>query len=294
MLQSTFDIALAAYREWIGMSTTPVAARRGRGRPARMQRIIAASDFHIPFHSKYALQELLKEAQDTSLLVIPGDFLDHWSWSRWPKSRKESEPVEEFKEGQVVLSLLAEKFRQIVIFGGNHCSRPRKYLADRLPPEIMAYLEMTAPGSLSPLKLMASQFSNVEIAEPAVKDNAEFPFIWQLGDCVFSHAEKYSQIPNRAVSGPVLQWLMSFARPQGIVSDFRCVVQGHTHQAGTVIGDFNVLAIENGCMCPVQSYQGDAKIMSRRPPQLGWSVIRQDNGRTDIRESRFIPLEVVQ
>ena len=63
-----------------------------------------------------------------------------------------------------------------------------------------------------------------------------------------------------------------------------------THQAGTVDGDYGVLWIENGCMCPTQSYQGSAKIQSTRTPVLGWSVIIQQNGVTDLTQSRFIPL----
>jgi hypothetical protein len=93
------------------------------------------------------------------------------------------------------------------------------------------------------------------------------------------------------VSGPVLQWLKSFAEPQGIVQPFRCVVQAHTHQGGSVHGDFGVLAIEGGCLCPTQGYQADAKIRSTRPPALGWTVIVQENGITNHRESRFIPLQ---
>ena len=41
----------------------------------------------------------------------------------------------------------------------------------------MSYLELTAPGSLNPLKLMTAPFGNVELAEPAIKDDASFPFI---------------------------------------------------------------------------------------------------------------------
>jgi hypothetical protein len=286
---TTFDQAYAEYKNWIGMSgthKTPAAPTLTQER----LKIISASDFHVPFHHRGALKALLEEAPSTDLLVIPGDFLTSWSWSRWPKGKKETEPLEEFREGQAVLTLLAESFKRIVVFGGNHCHRTRKYLAERLPPEVMSYLAVTAPGALNPLSLMASELKNVEIAESISKDHATFDFLWQHGDCVFSHAEKYSVIPGKAATGPVLHWLKSFAEPMGIVKNVRTLVQAHTHQLSYAVADFGVLAIESGCLCEVESYIGDAKIMSPRPPTLGWVEIHQTNGRTDWRMSRPIPV----
>jgi predicted phosphodiesterase len=286
----SFDVAFASYQAWIGSSTHPAAPEQ-RGRPHKKQRIVAAGDFHVPFHSREALRELVThESKHADLLVISGDLADCWATSRWPKSKRETDPRSEYLETQAVLTILAGAFKQIVIVGGNHDSRPRKYLADRLPVEVMDYLALTAPGALNPLALMSAEMSNVSIAPPIEAGNATFDFLYQVGDCVFSHAEAYSKIPNRAVSGPVLQWLMSFAIPQGIVQPFNCVVQAHTHQAGTVHGDFGILCVEGGSMCGVQSYQGSGKIQSTRPPVLGWSVILQTNGVTDIAASRFVPL----
>lgn len=286
----SFDTAFEAYREWLGWSGTPSIPER-RGRPHKIRRIVAASDFHAPFHDREALKKLIRqESRIADVLVIAGDLADCWSTSRWPKAKRETDPRTEFLEAQVVLTTLSEQFREVVVVGGNHDARPRKYLSERLPPDVMDYLQLTAPGALNPLSLMAAGLKNVALAPAIEAGNAVFDFIYQVGDCVFTHAEAYSKIPNRAVSGPVLQWLKSFAEPQGIVKPFRCVVQGHTHQAGTVHGDFGVLCIENGSMCGTQSYQADAKIRSTRPPVRGWSVILQQNGVTDISQSRFVPL----
>jgi predicted phosphodiesterase len=286
----SFDVAFAEYRKWIGWSGTP-STRERRGRPHKVKRIVVASDFHVPFEDKQAVRALIeRESRKADLLVIDGDLGDFWSTSRWPKTKRETDPRSEFLATQVVLTMLAERFKKIVIVGGNHDSRPKKYLSDRLPVEVMDYLQLTAPGALNPLALMAGKFKNVSLAPVIHAGHASFDFLFQVGDAVFTHAESYSKIPNRAVSGPVLQWLKSFAEPQGIVKPFTCVIQGHTHQAGVVHGDFGVLAIENGCMCTTQSYQSDPKIKSTRPPAVGWSVILQRDGVTDHSESRFVPL----
>lgn len=287
----SFDQVVDSYRSWIGWDTHVPSVPERRGRPHKKQHITVASDFHVPFHSKEALRELiLQESRVSDLLVIAGDLADCWSTSRWPKQKRETDPCSEFRETQAVLNTLAAAFKKIVILGGNHDARPKKFLADRLPPDVMDFLQLTAPGALNPLSLMAAPLKNVSIAPAIQAGNASFDFLYQVGDCVFSHAEAYSKIPNRAVSGPVLQWLKSFAEPQGIVKPFTTIVQGHTHQAGTVHGDFGVLCIENGSLCETQGYQSDSKIRSTRPPQIGWSVIIQKDGVTDHRESRFIPL----
>jgi len=286
----TFDQAFAAYQEWIGISGVPLTPER-RGRPHKRTRIVAAGDFHVPFHSKEALKELInRESEKADLLVVTGDLTDHWATSRWPKAKRETDPRSEFLKTQVVLNTLSKAFKEVVVIGGNHDARPRKYLADRLPPDVMDYLELTAPGALNPLSLMVAPLKNVSMAPAIHCGNAKFDFIYQHADCIFTHAEAYSKIPNRAVSGPVLQWLRSFAEPQGIVKPFTTIVQAHTHQGGTVHADFGVLAIEGGCMCPTQGYQSAARIRSTRPPVLGWSVILQQGGITDHQESRFVPL----
>jgi hypothetical protein len=84
--------------------------------------------------------------------------------------------------------------------------------------------------------------------------------------------------------------MKSFSEPQGIVKPFTTLVQAHTHQAGTVHGDFGLLCMEKGGMCPTLGYQSDAKIRSTRPPVLGRSVIIHEDGITDHSESRFVPL----
>lgn len=288
----SFDSAFASYQSWIGSSIHPVAPEQ-RGRPHKKQRIIVAGDFHVPFHSRPALHELInRESKHADLLVINGDLADCWATSRFPKGKRETDPRSEYLETQAVLAILAGAFKKIVLVGGNHDSRPRKFLSDRLPIEVMDYLQLTAPGALNPLELMSAEMSNVTLAPAIEAGNASIDFLYQVGDAVFTHAEAYSKIPNRAVSGPVLQWLKSFAEPQGIVKPFTTVVQAHTHQAGTVHGDFKVLCIEGGSMCPTQGYQADPKLRSTRPPVIGWTVIMQQDGITDHAESRFIPLRL--
>jgi len=216
---------------------------------------------------------------------------DWWAASRWPKRKCEVGGQTELAEAQAMLCLLSEHFRQVSIIRSNHDSRARKLIAEQLPIEMVEYLDIVAPSAMDPLQFLTHGLNNVEIVAAPKSGHAEFGFLCQIGDAVFTHAETYSTIPGRAV-GNVAQWLKSFAEPEGIVhSSVRCVVHGHTHQGATQVGNFGVLQIEGGCLCEDEEYIGSPKIRTPRPWSLGWTVILQDSGRTDFRDSRFKPFE---
>src|SRR5436305_1209247 len=109
----SFDTAFAAYRDWIGWSGVPFSPEHFGG-TYKSQRIIGAGDFHVPFHDRQAVKELIdRESRTADLLVLNGDLADCWSTSRWPKSKRETDPRSEFLEAQVVLTTLAEHFKEI-------------------------------------------------------------------------------------------------------------------------------------------------------------------------------------
>lgn len=286
---ASFDTAYSAYQEWIGM---------GQGMPCRtaplepLRKIVVAGDLHSPFHHREALKALIEEeAGDTDLLVINGDLGDFWSTSRFPKSKRLVDPCSEMVETQAVLALLASKFKRIRMLSGNHDNRPRNYLANVLPPDVLDYIALTGPKVFKPLEFLSEGLGNVEVVDPIRSEFAEFAFLHQIGDLVCTHAETYSIIPNRA-TGNVNKWIHSFAIPAGLLAGpIRCVVQGHTHQGGSVMGDYGTLCIEGGCLSTLQDYHGNARIMTPRPLAQGWTQVYQDNGVTNHRHSRFIPFK---
>lgn len=249
-----FDTALAAYRKWVGADADPLSPPgRGRGRPPKRTKTVIAGDFHVPFHHKEALKALIREeAADTDLLILNGDLGDFWSTSRFPKSKRLVEPCGELRETQVVLSILSQHFRKIKIVRGNHDARPRKFLTDALPPEVLDYIEMTGPAVFGPLEFISAGLKNVEVVDPILTENAEFAFLYQHNDLLCSHAETYSKISGRA-TGNVNQWVHSFAVPAGVIkAPIRVIVQAHTHQSATFMGDYGTLCIEGGCMSTLQ------------------------------------------
>ena len=73
-----------------------------------------------------------------------------------------------------MLALLASHFRKIKLIGGNHDSRPRKLLAEHLPPEVLDSIALTGPIVFQPLQFLAAGRENVEVVAPIKSDFATF------------------------------------------------------------------------------------------------------------------------
>lgn len=289
---TTCDDKFAAYREFIGWNDRHIIMPRPR-KSTEVQKIVVCGDPHAPFHDMGAISEMIsREATDTDLLILNGDFLDLNNWSRHDKFYVRYSPKQELAESQALLNLLASKFQKIVMLPGNHDERWVKALVARgVPADILDAYRSINPEFLSPLHLMAKALSNVEVAEPKpLGDYARFGWFYQVGDLITTHAETYSKIPNRAV-GSVIHWLQSYALPQSLVQPFKVVIQNHTHQAGVTYNDFGVWGVENGCLCQPGDYVSSPKMAGAPRPWIkGYTVLNQVYGVTDIQSLRFIPL----
>ena len=191
-----------------------------------------------------------------------------------------------------MLTILAGAFKRIVLVGCNHDARTKKVLADRLPPDVMDYLALTAPGTLNPLEQMAAELEERQHRPADRSRERHFRLPLPGGRLHLQPRRSLQQDSQQGGHRADRAMAQSFALPQNIVQpfSFSTVVQAHTHQAGTVHRDFGTLCNKGGSMCPTKGYQSVARIRSTRPPVIGWSVIIRQDGVTDHSESRFIPL----
>jgi hypothetical protein len=276
------------YHQMIGWNgkLTPAKPAKKLGKEYRITTI---GDVHVPAQDEASLTSIIRTtAPITDKLVDLGDSADNFNFSRYEKFKRPFTPLDELQRLQAYYILLSETYPEVDIMWGNHDARFIKWLVRLgVDPAVLEYLEYAAPGiTYSPATRIIENLPNVSIVKPKTRDFAEFPFLHQIGDCVFSHAEKYSAIPNKAV-GDVIQWLMSFGLHAGIVNPFKVVVQAHTHQAGMTHNDFGVLGIENGCVTQMPDYAGNARTLSRRMPVIGYSRIIQVDGVSDLEQTRF-------
>lgn len=275
------------FLKWVG-DTAPkkktIVSKNGQ-----RKKILELNDIHAPFHNEEALAKAIRDNLDSDEVWIGGDLLDLFGVSRYPKSRITFSLVEEFQAGRAILRTLSETFPIVRVMGGNHDERWKKYLiAKNIPPDVLEFMRTAWPNSLSPLATICADFPNVHMLETTKVDYAEYGYISQMGDCLLSHAEKYSIIAGKT-GVDVLDRIKKKLEPMGVVKPFKVLIQCHSHTGAKVWADYGVVIIEAGCLSRTPDYDGDPKLRGRQPV-IGYVVAYQDNGVTDRNATNFIQL----
>lgn len=282
--RQAIPVGLPFEREWrvwmqhIGMAKDRYAGpAKPKARTGRL-RVVAAGDFHIPFHDRDALATLCAREKDADMLLIGGDFGDAHCASTFTKYEHVS--FEEEHAGKVlVLQQLSETFPIVkYLKGSNHTDRFEKRLRENLDKDMLDAIMSMTGGILNPDLALVKRFPNVEVAGWTTPRGQEVSWLTVVGDVAFSHAEKYSITPGFALR-KVEEWLDDFSGPLGL-PEIRCVVQFHTHAAAWIPWRSDMLLVEPGAMCQMHSYQLKSKI-GGRPQRLGYVVMDIVDGRVD-------------
>lgn len=242
-------------------------------------KVVACGDFHIPFHDREAVAELIaREADTADVLCIGGDFGDAHNASTFTKY--ESVPfTEELAESKAVADLLSQSFQKIeYLRGSNHMDRVAKRLREQLDTDLVdAILYMTG-GELSPDLVLMKRYPNVRISCWETPQGQKVPWLMVIGDVAFSHAEKYSVTPGFALR-KVEEWLDDFGGTLGL-PPIRAVVQFHTHAMSLLPWRSDKVLIEPGALCKTHGYQLGSKI-GGRPQRVGYATFELEDGRID-------------
>ena len=198
-----------------------------------IKRIIACSDFHVPYYSERAVVALLNVLAHyhVDLLIICGDFLDMYGVSKYIKLKTswEDQLQYEFDSGKGLLKRIREVYKgRIIYIEGNHEFRLTKYLA-------------TDGKALSTLRCLTIQQQlnldelGVEYVD-SIDGNGLYYFMDNL---LFNH-------------GKVVRKHSSFSAKAAFEDQPINQVMGHTHRIGcfykTVRGK-TAKSWEIGCMC---------------------------------------------
>jgi len=175
---------------------------------------------------------------------------------------------------------------------GNHDERTRKKFAQLLPADLyQSLLDFHGPDAFDFAELQTKQFENIVIPEVPTDGFAEYRFVYQCGDIVIGHPELYSRIPNKSVGG-FIDWVYKKAIPVGLVHlPVSAAVMGHTHMAGKTWNDYQVIGIENGCMCLTPDYDAGPKLAGApRPLTRGYTLFRTNKktGLTATNDINFV------
>lgn len=280
-----FEAAWDKWRKAVGMARERYTGPPPQRKPGKRIKVCAAGDFHVPFHDKDAVAELIaREAADTDVLFLGGDFGDMHAASTFTKY--EHVPFrEELAETTACLQMLSESFQRIeYLRGSNHMDRVEKRLREALHADLLdAVLSMTG-GELSPDLVLVKRYPNIHIADWTTPEGARVGWLHVIGDVAFSHAEKYSITPGAALR-KVEEWLDDFSGSLGL-PPIRAVVQFHTHAMALLPWRSDRVLIEPGAMCITHSYQYRSKI-GGRPQRVGYTTFEMEDGRIDFDSIRL-------
>jgi len=252
---------------------------------SRSDRYVVMSDLHAPFHEPALLAQAMTETADADTLIIAGDLGDGYGWSRFVKY--DSVPYEdEIASVTAIVQMASERYRRVLIFDGNH-DHPRleKQLRERLTPEMVSAILYMTGGTLSPIHALAKRYPNVEVVGHVTPSGQRMGWLYQQGDAIFAHAEKYSVVPVAALR-KIEEWLTNMEQHIGL-KPWRMLVQAHTHAGGVTPWKSDKLLVESGCLCKQHQYQLTARI-GGSPQRRGYVRFEQGaDGVTDLNSVRF-------
>lgn len=289
-----FDQAMSAVHSWIGWKNYKPIHPPIVEHADQYNRILAINDLHVPYHDEDRFRYTIETNRGkVDTCVVVGDVSDLYAFSRYPHRAQKFTAVEEMIGTATVITAIAEAFPEVIIMPGNHDDRLKKHLMGRgiqgYELEALLYLNENA---LNPLAAIVDKLKmpHVKVAKPISDGYAEWNWIWQRGDLVLGHPEKFSKIPNK-VATEFVSYLMRYRAPLGL-QEFRVVGAGHTHQAGKVWCDYGVVAFEMGCLAMTPEYASDPRMPGARPAVKGYTLFFQDRetGRTNVNLSNFYEL----
>jgi hypothetical protein len=270
-----------AWAEWLRYIRASAERYTGPARrPAKVgrQKVLIASDLHIPFQDRAAVADLFTREANADLAIFAGDLYDAYAISRFLKY--EQVPLEtELAELTVFMEHASQTWPRVILLEGNHgLARFQKQLLDRLPAEMVKAVQFLAGGELSLLAACAKRFPNISIASTKV-DRLRLDWFFQQGDLIVCHAEKFSVVPGSAMR-KLEEWFSDQARSLHL-APWRVLMQAHTHQQfkcpwhGT-----ERLLMETMCLSGLHGYQVQARV-GGRPQVRGWITLEQIDGVTD-------------
>jgi hypothetical protein len=242
---------------------------------ARRFEILHISDLHVDQHDEGLLNRVLSRHCGADVVVLNGDFLDIYNYSRYDKLK--NRPIErELEAGIRILEHLAYSFPVVVVTDSNHLFRVSRSV--KIPEGLLFLFQHDL------MARMAAPFSNVHVV-----DRGPAQSWWcQIGDALFTHADYARQYaPMSAVKINEYMSGMLGTRQFPDLQPYRVLVQAHTHQVGsTYVGGVKV--IESGCLAklPLEYASSAGAVKFPKPQTNGYAVVVQKSGRSLLNESR--------
>ena len=247
-------------------------------RGSATRKILAMSDFHIPFDREDLIMEIAEKHKDADVVVINGDFTDMHAVSTWPKEkhvvlRKEYDIAMEY------LEYFSKNFKHVVLVRGNHEERLNRYFNSNIESCVSFLINKDVLSRLANGEVYDEDgnITGIKKFDNVIYDMNQEPWFVKIGKTVFAHPKTFYSVEGKT---GVATWQYFMQR-----ENVDCVVCAHTHQVAMVVTR-GKLCIEQGCLCAPLDYEKQGKLRFK-PMSLGYSVIYQDKeGNCDFNKSR--------
>ena len=239
------------------------------------QRVLALSDFHVPYN--YPASIFGSYAGKVDVLVLNGDIMDCQSISFFPKKYRINFVEEMIMARQVIMNLIdCIKPKKVIITKGNHEHRMLRYLTERVNADLLNLM----PDS--PMDLIINdgfknndRYSRTEVFYEPLRDiyrEQNIPIYYngdwycRVGNVIFAHPLTYSSTMMKTVEKAVTYFTRACEN-----RNFTAIVMGHTHKVGYYkVGDISMY--EQGCLCKLDKLDyADGKLQD--PQQNGYMYL---------------------
>jgi len=233
-------------------------------------KILVINDLHAPFQHEEALQTALTD-NFSSDIIVTSEISDLYSYSPFAKDKHVSFELE-VEEILRLFEYFNQTFPVTFVVSAGHEKRITRAITRKIHTELLFLIETNL------LELLASPFPNIiTIPEP----------YFQINDALFTHLNKYSQtIPMRSAHN-THRWIQNWKKSLGI-GEYRVLAQAHSHHSG-IYNMPTVQLIETGCLQKIPEWVLDRCPML--PWMTGWTVIEQNDGRTDLNATKVVIYE---
>lgn len=236
-------------------------------------RVLALSDFHVPF--QVPITSFDTYAGQIDILVLNGDIVDMQAISKFPKVYRNS-PMEELIEARgYVIDLISRlKPTRVVVIDGNHEKRFEAYLAKNLDTDVSelmpsSALELLIEDGFTHYDRRTGTKTRYEPLKDVLGVECEYARNWhyKIGSVIFCHPLSYSSGMLKTAE-KAAEYFFRVDR------DFQAIVMAHTHKLG-MFTQGGITLIEQGCCCQTDKlHYSDGKLFL--PQQEGFCYFELD------------------
>lgn len=239
------------------------------------QRVLALSDFHVPYN--YPVDVFKSYAGNVDVLILNGDIMDCQSISFFPKKYRINFIEEMIEARQYIMDLIdLIRPRSVIVTKGNHEHRMIRYLSERVNEDLLNLMPdspmdlIINDGFKNNDRLKKTEVYYTPLRELYQEQNIPIYYNgdWycRVGNVIFAHPLSYSGSMMKTTEKAVTY----FTRAMGM-RNFTAIVMAHTHKVGFYkVGDISMY--EQGCLCKLDMLDyANGKLQD--PQQNGYMYI---------------------